>query len=147
MGWRIFMALSGWTILIATEAHAAGATADIVQLGASKARDCLKIAATGPYKADRMHKFAECLKEVATPIEYSSTKEKDFDAGVFIAGRYILAREFGQIDQYTYGRLGRLQFDELEADYRWAVDYLKDQGLTKSAVCAAIEWVDCKILP
>jgi hypothetical protein len=104
-----------------------GASADSlidkqIQLGASQARDCLKAAfrATAN-KTDRMHRYADCLKSTASPIDYSTDQEKVVDSGLFIAGRYILKREFGEIDRKSYGVLGTGQFNEIDAGYKWAL--------------------------
>ncbi len=94
-----------------------------------------------------MHSYADCLKSIAFPIQYSSDKEKVVDSGIFIAGRYIMKREFGEIDQKTYGTLGRDQFNEIDASYKWALAYLKERGSGKDAACAAIGWVDCNVIP
>jgi hypothetical protein len=123
-------------------------TDQMVRLGASRARDCLKVAASaGQYKADQMHGYADCIKSVETPVAYSSDNEKLTDAGLFVAGRYILKREFGEIDQKSYGTLGKNQFNEIDAGYKWALIYLENRGSGKDAACAAIGWVDCKVLP
>ena len=82
-----------------------------------------------------------------SPVEYSSDNEKVVDAGIFIAGRYILTREFGEIDEKTYGPRGKAQFTEIDTGYQWAMEFLKGRGVEKDAACAAIEWVDCKTLP
>ena len=66
---------------------------------------------------------------------------------LFIAGRYILTREFGEIDEKTYGPRGKAQFTEIDTGYQWAMEFLKGRGVEKDAACAAIEWVDCKTLP
>jgi hypothetical protein len=134
-----------------------GAVADtptdqMILQGATKARACLKSPA-GPTstdasnKTDHMHLYADCLKSALIPVDYSSENEKIVDAGIFIAGRYILKREFGEIDQETYGARGKAQFNEIAAGYQWAVEFLKGRGVEKDAACAAIEWVDCKTLP
>ncbi len=94
-----------------------------------------------------MHAYAGCLTATASPIEYSSSNEKTIDAGIYIAGRYILKREFGQIDQKTYGTQGTSQFSEIDSGYKWAIVFLKERGTTKEVACAAIEWIDCKELP
>jgi len=134
--------------LAAESSYADGLTEKLIQLGAGRARDCLKIGvANGPSKVDHMHGYADCLSNTVTPIQYSSENEKAVDSGIYIAGRYILKREFGEIDQKTYGIKGQLEFKEIDTSYRWALGYLKGRGMEKSAACAAIGWVDCKLLP
>jgi hypothetical protein len=124
-------------------------TEQMILLGATKARACLKVpaGADANNKTDHMHTFADCLKSTGSPVEYSSDNEKVVDAGIFIAGRYILTREFGEIDEKTYGPRGKAQFTEIDAGYQWAMEFLKGRGVEKDAACAAIEWVDCKTLP
>ncbi|GGF29031.1 hypothetical protein GCM10011611_38890 [Aliidongia dinghuensis] len=136
------------TLCAIGNSQAESLTDKLIQLGASKARDCLKLANSGgPYKADHLHAYADCVVSAVTPIQYSSGDEKLIDAGVYIGGKYILAREFGPIDQKTYGTLGVDQKNQIDSGYRWALAHLKESGVGKDAACAAIGWTDCKSLP
>jgi hypothetical protein len=132
---------------LVTKAQADTSATASIQLGASLARDCFRTSRlAGPYRGDRMHGYASCLEAAKTPIRYSSESEKVVDAGLYLAGRYILHREFGHVDQDTYGTLGAAQSQEIEAGYRWAIVYLQNTGITRETACKAIEWIDCKAL-
>jgi hypothetical protein len=148
---HLIISVIAMTVIIVTidGAVADNPTDQMILLGATKARACLKLPATAypNNKTDHMHVFADCLKSAGTPIDYSSDNEKVVDAGIFIAGRYILKHEFGEIDEETYGARGKAQFNDIDAGYQWALEFLKGRGVEKDAACAAIEWVDCKTLP
>ena len=133
---------------IAVAANAEVAADEFIQIGAEKARDCVKISqAVGPYKSDRMQAYAKCLNSMTAPIEHSSEKENMMNVGIFVAGGYILKRDFGSISQAKYGALGYLRYKEVDSGYNWALSYLKGRGLEKEAVCAVVDWVDCKMMP
>jgi len=142
------MAAAIFVIGTAATANAAVATDEFIQLGAAKARDCVKTSqAVGPYKGNRMQAYAKCLNLMTAPIEHSSEEEKMMNVGIFIAGRYILKRDFGDISQVKYGELGFLRYKEVDSGYNWALSYLKERGLEKETVCAVVDWVDCKMMP